>query len=373
MSDVLTLADSQDRLLAETTWDRNVVVVAGAGTGKTTILVNRILNLLLREPNPLAITEIVALTFTNKAATEMKQRLRAQLLRLTEQADDMIATFRTRYHLSAEQVGERARTALEQMEKLRSAPCIVLPRTSCDSIHLNLKLIHYFKRMTDHASRNCFTHIGTVGWTMSSDQLDHSMTDGDESWLEPPSMISSSLPLPSQEILWTSMSWNVSADPSRWRVPCVTGSRPHMAVLPLFLPRRIDQNGVRRNRCSPLQCSRWHSCWKQGPPGLAHLSQDERAVLEKDLGKPPAGWDEAAFQEAASIIGLAQQLLTVDQSYFQEVVTLVRPFLASRTSWVSHLRVDRIRWVIGTGQNPLARPSGRPRSDQTDLSGDPGG
>ena len=60
MSDVLTLADSEDRILAETTWDRNVVVVAGAGTGKTTILVNRILNLLLREPDPLAITEIVA-------------------------------------------------------------------------------------------------------------------------------------------------------------------------------------------------------------------------------------------------------------------------------------------------------------------------
>src|SRR5881396_3885367 len=119
MSDVLTLADSQDRLLAETTWDRNVVVVAGAGTGKTTILVNRILNLLLREPNPLAITEIVALTFTNKAATEMKQRLRAQLLRLTEQADDMIATFLTRYHLSAEQVGERARMALEEIEKAK--------------------------------------------------------------------------------------------------------------------------------------------------------------------------------------------------------------------------------------------------------------
>ena len=117
MSDLFTLTDSRDRLLAETTWDRNVVVVAGAGTGKTTILVNRILNLLLREPNPLAITEIVALTFTNKAATEMKQRLRVQLLRLTEQTDDLIATFRTRYHLSADQVGERARTALEQMEK----------------------------------------------------------------------------------------------------------------------------------------------------------------------------------------------------------------------------------------------------------------
>src|SRR6476660_7981950 len=117
MSDGLILADSQDRLLAETTWDRNVVVVAGAGTGKTTILVNRILNLLMREPNPLAVTEIVALTFTNKAATEMKQRLRTQLLHLTEQTDDTIAVLCDRYHLSTEQVTERAKMALEQMEK----------------------------------------------------------------------------------------------------------------------------------------------------------------------------------------------------------------------------------------------------------------
>src|SRR5687767_4549825 len=117
MSDQFTLKDSQDRFLAETTWDRNVVVVAGAGTGKTTILVNRILNLLMREPSPVAITEIVALTFTNKAAAEMKQRLRTQLRRLTEQAEDMIAIFRTRYHLPANQIVDRAKTALEQIEK----------------------------------------------------------------------------------------------------------------------------------------------------------------------------------------------------------------------------------------------------------------
>ncbi|HJS67309.1 MAG TPA: UvrD-helicase domain-containing protein, partial [Nitrospiraceae bacterium] len=117
MTEFVALTDSQDRFRAETSWDHNVVVMAGAGTGKTTILVNRILNLLMREPNPLAITEIVALTFTNKAATEMKQRLRVQLLRLTEQDEDLINTFRARYHLSAEQVGERARIALGQLEK----------------------------------------------------------------------------------------------------------------------------------------------------------------------------------------------------------------------------------------------------------------
>ena len=66
---------------------------------------------------------------------------------------------------------------------------------------------------------------------------------------------------------------------------------------------------------------------EKGLPGLVHLDQDGREVLGKDLGKAPAGWNNAAFQEADSVIGLAQQLLTVDQSYFQEVVALVRPFL----------------------------------------------
>ena len=112
------LTDAQDRLLAETTWNRNIVVVAGAGTGKTTILVNRILNLLMREPEPLAMTEIVALTFTNKAATEMKQRLRRELTKLAEQADDsLMALFRSRYQLSTQAVTDRASTALGHMEK----------------------------------------------------------------------------------------------------------------------------------------------------------------------------------------------------------------------------------------------------------------
>src|SRR5262245_65018622 len=77
-----SLSDSRDRLLAETTWDRNVVVVAGAGTGKTTLLVNRVLNLLMRQPRPLDMTEIVGLTFTNKAEKEMKQGLRRELCML---------------------------------------------------------------------------------------------------------------------------------------------------------------------------------------------------------------------------------------------------------------------------------------------------
>ncbi len=73
------LLDAEARLIAETTFDRNVVVLAGAGTGKTTLLVNRLIHALLREPHPLRLTDMLALTFTNKAADEMKSRLRERL------------------------------------------------------------------------------------------------------------------------------------------------------------------------------------------------------------------------------------------------------------------------------------------------------
>ncbi|HEV2436508.1 MAG TPA: UvrD-helicase domain-containing protein [Verrucomicrobiae bacterium] len=55
----------------------NVLVMAGAGTGKTHTLVERCLDCLCRERASL--DEILVVTFTEAAATEMKQRLRAAL------------------------------------------------------------------------------------------------------------------------------------------------------------------------------------------------------------------------------------------------------------------------------------------------------
>ena len=75
----VALPDQRDRRTAVQTFDRNLIVTAGAGTGKTTLLVDRLVHLLLRNPDPIKITEIVALTFTNKAANEMKARLRDRL------------------------------------------------------------------------------------------------------------------------------------------------------------------------------------------------------------------------------------------------------------------------------------------------------
>jgi ATP-dependent helicase/nuclease subunit A len=57
----------------------NVLVMAGAGTGKTHTLVERCLHCLCAEQPPASLEEILVVTFTEAAAAEMRQRLREQL------------------------------------------------------------------------------------------------------------------------------------------------------------------------------------------------------------------------------------------------------------------------------------------------------
>ena len=57
----------------------NVLVAAGAGTGKTRTLVERCLSCLLDEKAPASIDEILMVTFTEAAAAEMRRRIRDRL------------------------------------------------------------------------------------------------------------------------------------------------------------------------------------------------------------------------------------------------------------------------------------------------------
>jgi len=128
------LPDIEERRRAVTTFDRNVVVTAGAGTGKTTLLVDRIIHLLMREPSPLEITDIVALTFTNKAANEMKIRLKKGLQELLSSItdssldqnctsfrgepilSDLLERYRN-YGLRKDRIAERASEGIKNLEK----------------------------------------------------------------------------------------------------------------------------------------------------------------------------------------------------------------------------------------------------------------
>lgn len=61
--------------------NRNLLVSAGAGSGKTAVLVERILRLITRQDHPIAIDRLLVLTFTNAAAAQMRRRLEEALVK----------------------------------------------------------------------------------------------------------------------------------------------------------------------------------------------------------------------------------------------------------------------------------------------------
>lgn len=84
VTSVLSDQEARDRIRASL--DESLIVEASAGTGKTTELVNRIVAML--RYGQTTIDRIAAVTFTHKAAGELKLRLRQELDRARQQVQD---------------------------------------------------------------------------------------------------------------------------------------------------------------------------------------------------------------------------------------------------------------------------------------------
>jgi DNA helicase IV len=72
----LTLDDDQQTAIV--TDEKHNLVVAGAGSGKTEVLITRIAYLIQRKPDTINPSKILALAFQNKAAAEVRERLKSR-------------------------------------------------------------------------------------------------------------------------------------------------------------------------------------------------------------------------------------------------------------------------------------------------------
>ena len=68
--------------------NRNILVSAAAGSGKTAVLVERIITRLTKDVKPLNVDELLIVTFTEAAASEMKERIHGAIERALEDEPD---------------------------------------------------------------------------------------------------------------------------------------------------------------------------------------------------------------------------------------------------------------------------------------------
>lgn len=354
------IPDRQARILAETTFDRNVVVVAGAGTGKTTLLVNRLVHLLIKEPCPVTVTQIVALTFTNKAATEMKVRLRERLMVLAHPESEAaravdggavsMADLRARYGLSTDDVASRAAAALHDLEKGQIG--------TLHSFAAHLLRLHPLEGGVDPTFQEDdglrFEEHFAAAWEI--------WVDRELSRLGP------------HHQLWRRVLGLVTLDDVRSLARALCSELVDMEVVraqineeklsPALVEwvRQVYQRGQvlleahdrpKRRKIEQMLAAAVNmmkAILDQGAAGIQALSAADLESLGKDLGNPVAGWEKDEFDEAESIINASQQYQSVNNQFFKYTLTLLEPL-------VSEIRLSfRLKgWVSFDGLLARAR------------------
>ena len=78
--------------------DRDILVSAAAGSGKTAVLVERIVNRICVDNPPVDIDRMLVVTFTKAAAAEMRERVSRAIDSLKEQKAGMMRTCRGSRH-----------------------------------------------------------------------------------------------------------------------------------------------------------------------------------------------------------------------------------------------------------------------------------
>lgn len=326
------IRDAQARMLAATTFDRNVVVTAGAGTGKTTLLVERLVHLIVKSPDPVPVSEIVALTFMIKAANEIKIRLQEELLKLAVRPESATSLLE-RYRLSASELAARAKAALLDVERSQ------------------IGTIHSFAA---HVLRLYPVEAG-VDPGFEPDEgvgFEEHFAREWECWLDDELGVGGS-----RHDVWRRVLRRIGVAELRELARALVRDLVPLDDLaeqvrdPTLSPPLRTWLQEKRERAHELSAayleegkeprqvekllaaarSVFDLVLARGAPGLRAVAVETAALLdEKDPGsKPPVGWDKRDFDEARRIIQTAKAVLKTDHEYFRDALAILGPFADS--------------------------------------------
>src|SRR3990170_6631201 len=321
------LSDAEDRRLAVTTFDKNIVVTAGAGTGKTTLLVERILHLLMREPDPLRITDIVALTFTNKAANEMKIRLKERLQGLISvpdlaegrqyDEDPLLQDLRERYGLSREKIESRAHDAANDLEMAQIGTMHSFAGHILRLYPIEARMDPKFED-DDGSEFEAHFEREWEGWLdveLSSASLRRGLWKrvlhaiGLESLGSfAKELCRENIPVP--RLLSYFDNPAQSHEVERWLREMRERGEHLLSVY--TKERKVER--LLKESCELFE-------------GLLSKKEPVPAMKETLSGSPPSGWSEENFREAKQIIRAAKGISSADANFFRDLLELLLPFV----------------------------------------------
>lgn len=335
--------DDATRKLAVSEQQRNIVVTAGAGTGKTTILVNRLFHMLLgherfrSEESP--IRKIVAMTFTEKAANDMKVRLLEELKRIVAvmngnasgdekaKVDDFLSYIRDTYRITYREIENRAKKSLEDMDKALIGTIHSFAAYILRLYPIEAGVVPGFAVDTG----DVFDELFDKEWMKWLDAELTLNSPHAEAWktilrrLDLESLRAFTMRLSGFTIPFSSLETGMNTTHDAQKAACSSLTGPLYHEILKIIPRCEKP---KNNLLLQLQ-ELAKTLDAVNKNGISYLTNSEYD-LDKKVSEAKAGWIDGAFETAQGLVkechSLLKKLKAVDEGFIKTVLGLVLPF-----------------------------------------------
>ncbi len=310
----------EDRDKVQTVLNVNMVVEAGAGTGKTTLLITRLCLAVLALGVP--VEKLVALTFTEKAAAEIKTRLIAALHEVLSAAREnnpspVLTLLREHFNVSDDTLIPRAEAALAHLDRA----CVGTIHGFCADILKTFPLEAGLSPNAEIDSGRKAAQLFDARWNTFLDAELGVHAPRAEEWKKVlPEISLPELKEFARELcrgkierydyfahasMLAGICLEKAARADDWSVAFLDGKKPRNAE------KALAYAALSLRRTAAFLCGQTVAPTpKEEPPSFPSV--------------PPKGWDETAFEEARSLVQFSLKTTPEKQQIFLTAFNLVQ-------------------------------------------------